>query len=67
MAETAAQCLFQAIKTHGCRPAIFQVNSFNLAQALAELATSLKIKLLEVQSLPMIEEARLSLEAFSAQ
>ena len=64
MAEAAAAGLIQCIRATGARPATVRVASENLAQALRPLADSLKIKLLQVKTVPMASEARHSLERF---
>ena len=64
MAEAAAAGLIQCICASKTRPATVRVASENLAQALRPLADSLKIKLLQVKTVPMASEARRSLERF---
>ncbi|MDB6021105.1 MAG: hypothetical protein JWQ04_962 [Pedosphaera sp.] len=67
MAQAAVRSLIECIKTAGCRPAAIRVDSLNLTQALQPVTEVLKIKLLQVKSLPMANEARRSLEAFGRQ
>jgi hypothetical protein len=64
MAQAAARSLIECVKTTGCRPAIVRMDTLNFIRALQPLADALKIKLLQVTSLPMANEARRSLEAF---
>jgi hypothetical protein len=65
MAQTAARGLVQSIEASGCRPAAIRMDSTNLMRALQPLADALGAKLLQAESLPMVNEARLSLEAFN--
>jgi hypothetical protein len=67
MAEAAARGLSESIKAAGCRPAAIRMDSPNLILALQPLADALKARLLQVESLPVANEARRSLEAFSRQ
>ena len=65
MAQTAAHGLVQSIEASGCRPTSIKMDSTNLMRALQPLADALGAKLLQAESLPMVNEARLSLEAFN--
>jgi hypothetical protein len=65
MAQTAARGLVQSIEASGCRPTSIKMDSTNLIRALQPLADALGAKLLQAESLPMVNEARLSLEAFN--
>ena len=65
MAQTAACGLIQSIQASGYRPAAVKLDSINLIRALQPLADALGTKLLQAKSLPMANEARCSLEAFS--
>jgi hypothetical protein len=65
MAQTAARGLVQSIEASGYRPATIKMESINLILALQPLADALGAKLLQAESLPMVNEARLSLEAFN--
>jgi hypothetical protein len=65
MAQTAARGLVQSIEASGCRPTAIKMDSTNLIRALQPLADALGAKLLQAESLPMVNEARLSLEAFN--
>jgi hypothetical protein len=65
MAQTAARGLVQSIEASGCRPTAIKMDSINLIRALQPLADALGAKLLQAESLPMVNEARLSLEAFN--
>jgi hypothetical protein len=67
MAQAAARCLVKCLTTNGFRPAAIGLDSPNLIQAIQLLADALGVKLLQVKSLPMANEARRSLEAFSRQ
>jgi hypothetical protein len=67
MAQTAARGLVQSIEASGCRPTAIRMDSTNLIRALQPLADALGAKLLQAESLPMVNEARLSLEAFNRQ
>jgi hypothetical protein len=66
MAQAAARGLVQSIQASGCRPAVIKVDSLNLIRALQSLADALGAKLLQTKSLPMANEARRSMEAFSS-
>jgi hypothetical protein len=65
MADAAARGLIQSIQASGCRPVTIRMNSLNLIQALQPLANALGTKLLHAKSLPMVDEARRSLEDFN--
>jgi hypothetical protein len=65
MAQAAARGLVQSIQASGYRPAAVSVDSINLSRALQPLANALGAELLETKSLPMANEARRSLDAFS--
>jgi hypothetical protein len=65
MAQAAARGLVRSIQASGCRPATIRADSINLVRALKPIADALEAKLLQVTSLPMANEARSSLEAFS--
>jgi len=67
MAQTAARGLVKSITGSGCRPATIKLDSINLIRALQPLADALGAKLLQAKSLPMVSEARRSLEAFNRQ
>ncbi|MEI6782038.1 MAG: hypothetical protein WCQ21_14090 [Verrucomicrobiota bacterium] len=67
MAQAAASGLSQSIAASGYRPAVVKLASMNLIRALQPLADALGVKLLQAKSLPMADEARRSLEAFSRQ
>ena len=65
MTQTAAHGLVQSIEASGCRPATIKMESINLMRALQPLADALGAKLHQAESLPMVNEARRSLEAFN--
>ena len=65
MAQVAARGLVQSIKASGYRPSAIKMDSINLTRALQPLANALGTELLHAKSLPMADEARRSLEAFS--
>jgi hypothetical protein len=67
MAQAAARVLVQSITASGSRPAAIKMDSINLIRALQPLADALGAKLLQAKSLPMVSEARRSLEAFNRQ
>ena len=67
MAQAAARGLVQSIKASGRRPCAIKIDSINLTRALQPLANALGAELLQAKSLPMANEARRSLEAFSRQ
>src|ERR1039457_2235611 len=67
MAHTAAHGLVQSIEASGCRPTSIRMDSTNLIRGLQPLADALGAKLLQAESLPMVNEARRSLEAFNRQ
>ena len=67
MAQAAARGLVQSIKASGYRPSAIKMDSINLTRALQPLASALGAELLQAKSLPMVNEARQSLEAFSRQ
>ena len=64
MASTAGQTLDQALQRSGYRPGILRVTTTNLALALVGVARDLEITVQETKRLPMVEEARCSLEQF---
>jgi hypothetical protein len=66
MAQAAARGLLQSIQASRRRPATIRVDSLNLIRALQPLADVLGAQLLQAKSLPMVAEARRSLEAFSS-
>jgi hypothetical protein len=61
MAQAAARSLVKSIKASGSRPAAIKLDSINLIRALQPLANTLGIELHRATSLPMANEARLSL------
>jgi len=65
MAQTAARGLIQSITASGSRPAAIKMDSINLTRALQLLADALGAELLQAKTLPMANEARRSLEAFT--
>ncbi|HWV98608.1 MAG TPA: hypothetical protein VNZ64_02835 [Candidatus Acidoferrum sp.] len=65
MAQAAARGLVQSIQAAGCRPAVIRVDSINLIRALQPLADALGAELLQAKPLPMADEARRFMEAFS--
>ena len=65
MAQAAAHGLVQSIQASGCRPATIRVDSINLIRALQPLANALGAELLQAKSLPMANEARSAVAAFS--
>ena len=67
MAQAAASGLIQSITASGSRPAVIKLDSVNLIRALQPLANALGAKLLQSRTLPMVSEARRSLEAFNRQ
>jgi hypothetical protein len=67
MAQTAARGLIQSIQASGRRPTAIKLDSINLIRALQPLADALGAKLLQAKSLPMVNEARRSLEDFNRQ
>jgi hypothetical protein len=67
MAEVAAHALAKSIEATGGRPAAIKVDSVNLFHALQPLAAALGARLIQARSLPMVGEARRSLEAYNGQ
>ena len=67
MAEVAACALAKSIEATGRRPAAIKVGSVNLFRALQPLAGALGARLIQASSLPMMGEARRSLDAYSGQ
>jgi len=65
MAQAAARGLIQSIQASGYRPAAIKMDSINLIRALQPLTNALGAELLQAKSLPMANEARRSLEAFT--
>jgi hypothetical protein len=65
LAQAAARGLVQSIQTSRCRPAAIRLDSINLIRALQPLVDALGAELLQAKTLPMVNEARRSMEAFS--
>ena len=64
MAEAAAAAIRKSVQATGVRPAAIRVDSVNLLNALQPFARALQVKLDHAKALPMLSEARQSLEAF---
>jgi hypothetical protein len=67
MAQAAASGLVQSIQASGSRPAAIKLDSINLIRALQPLANALGVELHQAKTLPMVNEARRSLEAYNRQ
>ncbi len=65
MADVAAGVLLKSIEKTGGAPATLHVDSLSLFRSLQPLAEALGTKLVQTQSLPMLREARQSLEAYN--
>ena len=65
MGQAAARALIQSIQASGYRPAVIKLDSINLMRALEPLAKALGAEVRQAKSLPMVNEARRSLERFS--
>jgi hypothetical protein len=65
LAETAAKVILAAIQAVGFRPGIIGLDSYSLSKALEPLATALDIRMIVLEELPMLDQARRSLEQYS--